>query len=290
MSESLEDFAAQDLRAKLKDKELVEEAEKRGYLIHKPEPPGALTVQLDMEKVRGKRRLRFGAVCCSHLGSKYQQLTALHEFVRYAKRRGVDYLVHGGDVTDGPFHRHKNPHEVFLHDYQRVVDYAIEKLPRVGIPWLMISGNHDDWWTDDGGPDVIKSIAHERDDITYLGQSLGYLKLTQGPTIEVIHPNQGSAYAYSYRLQKHIESLAPHLKPSICFLGNFHKFCAVYYRNVLGLQLPSFQSQTPWMSGKSLVSEVGGIILEVGVHPKGLAPATSWEVVYTYEPRADDWP
>jgi predicted phosphodiesterase len=287
---TLKQYVADQAKAELSDKDLILEAEGRGFLIHKPKPPEALTVELDMERVRGTKRLRLAALSCTHFGSKYQQVTALREFCAYAKRERVDYLVHAGDVTDGPFKKHKNPHEVFLHDYERVVDYSIDTLPKVGIPWLMISGNHDDWWTDDGGPDVIKAIAAERDDVTYLGRSLGYLRVEKNFTIEVVHPNQGSAYAYSYRLQKHIESLSPTLKPSLCLMGNFHKFCSVYYRNVLGLQLPAFQSQTPWMAGKSLVSEVGGIILEVGQHAKGLAPATKFEVVYEYEPREDDWP
>ncbi|GIU97387.1 MAG: hypothetical protein KatS3mg013_1190 [Actinomycetota bacterium] len=55
------------------------------------------------------------------------------------------------------------------------------------------------------------------------------------------------------------------------------------------MQLPSFQAQTPWMAGKSLVSEIGGVIVEIGLHPKGLSPVTRFEVVYTFEPREDDW-
>lgn len=286
----LKEFATEAQKTeKERRADAIADLEREGFVIHKPQPPEAITKTLDLTELRGKERVRFATVSCTHFGSKFQQPTALNEFVRYAKKQKVDYLIHGGDVTDGPFSRHKNPHEVFLHDYNRVVDYTVDKLPKVGIPWLMISGNHDDWHLLDGGPDIVKTVAGERDDITYLGRSLGYLNVGDF-TIEVVHPNQGSAYAYSYRLQKHIESLSPDLKPNICFMGNFHKFCAVYYRNVLGLQLPSFQAQTPWMAGKSLVSEVGGIILEVGRGKRGLAPSSSFEVVYSYTPRPDDWP
>jgi hypothetical protein len=118
---------------------------------------------------------------------------------------------------------------------------------------------------------------------------LGYLTF-KNTVIEVIHMDSGSAYAYSWKMQKHVESLSAERKPDVCLLGNFHKFCALMYRGVLGIQLPSFQRQTGWMAGKSLVSEVGGVIVEIGLQPKGIAPLTKFETVYFAEPIDEDWP
>jgi hypothetical protein len=74
-------------------------------------------------------------------------------------------------------------------------------------------------------------------------------------------------------------------------IGNFHKAVIMpRYRNVFAVQLPSFQAQTGWMASQSLVSEVAGIILDIGLHPKGIAPVAKVEVVSFYEPLADDWP
>jgi predicted phosphodiesterase len=270
----------------LGEQELIGLLEQRGYVVHRPAPPKAETVAID--HLTGRDRLRLAVVSCTHLGSRYQQLTALREFCAYARRAKVDAFVHAGDVGDGPVTRHRNPHEVFRHTYDAALDYIAESLPETGRPWYLISGNHDDWWTLDGGPDMMRALAERRDDIHYLGKSLGYLTFRE-TRIEVTHLNTGSAYAYSYKAQKHIESLSVERRPHVSLIGNFHKFCALYYRNVLAVQLPSFQSQTPWMAGKSLVSEVGGVILEIGLHPKGLSPLTRFEVVYTFEPREDDW-
>jgi hypothetical protein len=44
------------------------------------------------------------------------------------------------------------------------------------------------------------------------------------------------------------------------------------------------------MAGKSLVSEVGGVIVEIGLQPKGIAPLTKFETVYFAEPIDEDWP
>ena len=274
----------------LKDEEVVQLAEQRGYIIHKPRPPEEEVTTLYLDHLTGKDRLRLGVVSCTHFGSKYQQLTALREFTQYAERSAkVDAFIHAGDLEDGPVRRHRNPHEVFKHDYDSMLDYSIAALPRMRKPWYIIGGNHDGWWIDDGGPNLIKALCEARDDCTYLGQDLGYLNF-KDTKIEVFHYDSGTAYAYSYKPQKHIESLDASRKPHVSLIANFHKFCALYYRNVFTVQLPSFQRQTAWMARKSLVSEVAGIILDIGLHPKGLAPITKIEAVYTYEPREDDWP
>lgn len=259
--------------------------EQEGFVVHKPRPPAALTY--DVGEILGKERIKLAVVSCTHFGSKYQQRTALQEFCAYAIDQGCDYFVHGGDVEDGPVERHKNPQELFLHDYEAMRDYVVEQLPR-GLPWLMISGNHDDWWTLGGGPDIIKAVAKERDDVTYLGKSQGYVTLGDA-TIEVFHANDGGSKQPSLKLRNHLESLSPEMKPNMLLLGNYHKFCVAYHRNVLGVQLPSFQKQSAWMAGKSLVSEVAGVIVEIGTHTKGLSASARFEAVYFYEPRESDF-
>lgn len=268
----------------------IAEVERAGYVVHKPRPP-ELSSTIDISALVRKDRLKLAVVSCTHFGSKYQQLTALREFCEYADRVAkVDGFIHAGDLEDGPTTRHKNPHEVFKHDYDAMLDYAAEVLPRTRKPWYIIGGNHDRWWMDDGGPNIIKALCDRRDDCTYLGQDLGYLTF-QDTTIEVFHFDSGGAYAYSWKSQKHIEALDSSRKPNVSLIGNFHKTCVLpNYRNVFAVQLPSFQRQTAWMASKSIVSEVAGIILDVGLHPKGLAPSTGVEIVTTYDPLENDWP
>jgi predicted phosphodiesterase len=292
--DDLESFETAKPKTKKQQKEeraaAIASLEAEGFIVHKPRPPEEEVTTLDVAHLTGRDRLRLAIVSCTHFGSKYQQLTALREFCTYAdKTAKVDAFVHAGDLEDGPVKRHKNPHEVFKHDYNAMLDYSVEALPCTRKPWYIIGGNHDGWWIDDGGPNIIKALCEARDDCTYLGQDLGYLNF-KDTVIEVFHYDSGTAYAYSYKPQKHIESLDASRKPHVSLIGNFHKFCALYYRNVMAIQLPSFQAQSSWMARKSLVSEVAGVILDVGLSPKGLAPATKIEVVYTYEPRRDDWP
>ena len=284
MVKSFDEFAHEQVEA-IKDPDLIRIAEERGFIIHKPEPPEPIAV-LDTSKIRGNR-YRLAVVSDTHFGSKYNQPTALAEFCRYAVKEKVDAFVHCGDVTDGPWNRHRNVHEQFIHGVAPQRDYAIEHIPVTGKPWYVISGNHDDWHLSDG-VEIVKDICEARDDMTYLGRSDGYLRLGDA-LIHLTHPNMGGAYAYSYRLQKTIESYAPHRRPSVMLMGNFHKTCFVDARNVAAYMLPSFQAQTPWMAGKALPSDVGGLILEFGSVTKGLAPSIKQEWVAFREPKPEDW-
>jgi predicted phosphodiesterase len=267
--------------------EQIAAVEREGFIVHRPLPPKDEVVPIDLRAIRGDR-IKLAVVSDTHLGSKFQQPTALRDFLRYAKRSGCKAVLHGGDVTDGPVARHRNPTELFLHDFQSHVDYAVETLPNVGLPWYVISGNHDDWHLADGGADVVRAICAARDDFTYVGRSGGYVTL-KDVLIEMHHPDKGGSYAYSYGVQKHIESLAPARKAPLALIGNHHKLNVLFYRNVWGVLLPGFQAQSFWMAGKSLVSDVGGMIVEVGASPKGMAPSFRFEAVMTYEPR-EDWP
>jgi predicted phosphodiesterase len=284
--------AATATPAELKDAELVELAERRGYIIHKPQPSVRPVVDIDTSRIRGKR-VRIAVISDTHFGSKYQQSTHLRRFLEYARKVAkVSMIVHCGDVTDGPFSRHKNPQEVWLHTFPSMVEYAssTEALPELGIPYKIISGNHDDWYLDGGGPDVVREICNRRDDFEYLGPVGAFLRFGD-VVLEMMHPNMGGAYALSYNLQKHIEGMPPEEKPHIYLAGNFHKALHLPgYRNVEGFLVPAYQSRSHWMRGKRLASVVGGIILEFGIVPKGLAVEldTHWEIERV--PLNDDWP
>jgi predicted phosphodiesterase len=284
-------LAAADPLREAKDVDLIRAAEERGYVIHRPQPAVRPIIDLDIGRVKGER-VRVAVISDTHFGSKYTQKTHLHNFLAYAKRRKVSAILHCGDLTDGPFRRHRNPHEVWLHSYDNTVDYVASEaaLPKLGIPYKVISGNHDDWWLDDGGPDIVAAIAAQRSDFEYLGRVGAFVRV--GPvTIELAHPNEGGAYALSYKLQKHVEGMPQGEKPDILCEGNYHKAAHLPdYRGVEGFLVPAYQSRTHWMHGKRLASVVGGMILEFGIGNRGLAPSLEVEWVIERVPLNDDWP
>lgn len=285
----LKEFIKEQVRGEIKDNELVAEAERRGYIIHRPVPQEPVK-EFDLSSIQGER-LRVAVVSDTHLGSKYQQITHLRNFYRYARKRRVDCVIGGGDMTDGPGRMHKGQHRnIFLHEYDSQRDYAVETIPDIGVPQFWISGNHDESYMKDEGGDIVRDVCSRREDLEYIGQSEGYVQFGD-VLFRIDHPHDGMSYALSYKLQKRIEALSPEHKPHILCLGNYHKVCHVSaYRNVEGFILPAFQAQTPFMASKALASIIGGLILEFGISAKGLAPSLKVEWVIERVPIPNDWP
>lgn len=275
--------------APMEDEDLIRLAEERGYRIHRPEPPSEPAV-FDASRLKGDR-IKVAIVSDTHWGSKYQQLTYFKEFVAYAMKQKVQAFIHGGDMVDGPPQMHAGHlQNIFLHTYDAQRAYGLDQLPELGVPWYIISGNHDESWLKNNAGPVVEDICSMRSDLNFVGQSAGYIRFGD-VLIYVCHPHDGSSYALSYKLQKRIEAFSPDAKPHIALLGNYHKATHLpAYRNVEGFLLPSFQSQTPFMVGKALSSIIGGIILEFGVElGKGLSPSLKTEWVLFREPLAHDW-
>ena len=268
--EPLNDWTNRLGQQPLKDEDVIRLAEERGYVIHKPMAPAREITVADTSRILGDR-VRIAVISDTHFGSKYQQPTLLRQFLLYAKSRGVSEILHIGDTGDGPFRRHHNPQDVWLHTFNSMVAYAssTEALPELDIPYYFIDGNHDDWWSDDGGPIFGEALCAKRDDFNYLG-SPSALRRYGDVLLEMFHPNDGGAYALSYKLQRHIEGMSPEEKPNIHLAGNYHK--AIHlpgYRNVEGFLVPAWMSRSHWMKGKSLVSVGAALSWSSASAPRG---------------------
>jgi predicted phosphodiesterase len=264
--------------------------EEEGFLVHKPQP--ALDpVDFDTSRVRGDR-VRVGFISDTHIGSKYQQITHLREFMRYAEKEAkVDCFIHGGDVVDGPIEAHRGAiHEMWTGTYDGQRAAAIELLPETKKKVYVIRGNHDEFYLKNAGGDIVGDICAARG-FEYVGISTAGALIQFGDVrVLVQHPHDGMSYALSYKLQKRIEALAPENRPHILALGNYHKAAHLpNYRDTDGFLLPAFQSQSAWMASKALASIVGGLILEFGTITKGLAPSLKTEWVLFRDVLADDW-
>lgn len=282
--------------APMKDADLVREAESRGYVIHKPQPPQKV-VEVDLARLKGSR-VRLGVLADTHFGSKFQQPTYLQQHVKYMKRRGVEGILYAGDVTDGAVSMHPGfVYETWAQGADAQEAAALDYIPEVGLPYWVIGGNHDASHYKAAGHDVVAAICKEREDMKYLSPeqdtanrrgSIGYVRFGN-VLIQVCHPHLPGTRQRSYRLETWIENIAPP-RPNVVVMGNFHKYVQIDYRNVFGLLVPSFQDQTAWMASKALESMVGSCILEFGYATKGLAPAVTVEYIREHVPKAGDYP
>jgi len=121
---------------------LLAEVKAKGYFVSKVPPSrSGLKFKADLKRWKGNV-YRFGVISCTHLGSKYQQISHLHSFYGLCKKEGVYTVFHCGDVVDGEKIYRGMEYELFAHGADQQVDYAVKFYPRVeGIVTKAISGN-----------------------------------------------------------------------------------------------------------------------------------------------------
>ena len=257
---------------------LLKEIENRGYFASKIPPQK--TNKVFRGEIKTGKRYKFGVLADTQMGSMYQQMTHLHSFYKMCEEEKVDAMFHAGDVVDGEKVYRGQEYELFIHGADAQRDYAIKNYPSIkGVKTYMISGNHDASFWSVSGYNVVQAICEARDDLVFLGDNyatymIGAIK------IALMHGAGGVVYARSYKLQKIIEQISPENKPHMLFLGHYHcEDIQPMYRNVVGIQLPCFQSQTPYLARGGLYPELGGWIIEFGVNDKGFT-----DIVYRDKP------
>ncbi len=215
--------------------------------------------------------IRFGVVSDTHTASIFFQKSYLEIAYDDFKSRGIETVYHIGDVSDGHYvNRPASIYELYAIGYDQQLDDVVDNYPsREGIKTKFITGNHDATHMMNGGANIGKGIDGRRDDMDYLGHEFAKIWLTDKVDMDLIHPRDGSAYALSYHLQRRINNMSGGNKPKILITGHYHKFFMMFYRNVVAISMPSFQSQSSFMRGKGLDSDVGYMILELKVNKNG---------------------
>lgn len=277
------------MEEKLTNKELLDELSKRGYFASKVPPQvSGNTFIADDTKVSGNK-YKFAVISCTHLGSKYQQLTHLYTFYDVCQKRHVRTVFHCGDLVDGERVYRGQEYELFVHGADDQIDYAVQNYPKVkGIKTIAILGNHDQSFYVTSGVNVVKAIAEKRPDIEYVGDYYATAKV-DGIKVALMHGAGGSSYARSYKLQKIIEQLSPEQKPHMLFLGHYHIQVHIpAYRNVEGYMIGCFQAQTPFLTRLGLQPTIGGLIVEVITDETGIKSVnTEW--IPFYVPKKNDF-
>ena len=238
----------------------------------------------------GNDVLKFAIMGDTQFGSKYAQLTYLHEFYDLCVREGITDVYHTGDVTDGLKMRTGHEYELYEVSADEMRDDVVKNYPkRDGITTHFITGNHDASIYKHVGYDIGQAIAWSRDDMKYLGRDCARINLTPNCTLELRHPWDGTAYALSYKMQKMIEAMESDSKPNILAVGHYHKAEYLFYRNVHALQTGCFQGQTPFTRGKGISVHMGGWIVTIHVDQFGTIQRFAPEYIPFYSSIKDDY-
>ncbi len=238
----------------------------------------------------GTTTLRFAIMGDTQFGSKYAQITYLHQFYDLCAREGIKDVYHTGDITDGLKMRSGHEYELHEHSADGQLDDVVRNYPkRDGITTHFITGNHDASLYKHVGYDIGRAIAKDRPDMKYLGRDCAVVHLTPNCTLELRHPWDGTAYAISYKIQKMIEAMEADSKPNILAVGHYHKAEYIFYRNVHALQTGCFQGQTPFTRGKGISVHMGGWIVTIRVDENGYIQGFAPEFIPFYYSIKDDY-
>lgn len=238
----------------------------------------------------GMDHIIFALMGDTQIGSKYTQMSYLHNFYDIVEQRGIKDVYHTGDLTEGLKMRVGHEYELYEVSADEMRDDVIKNYPlREGIRTHFITGNHDASIYKQIGYDIGQAIAHERPDMEYLGRDCAIVKLTPNCTLELRHPWDGTAYALSYKLQKMIEAMESDSKPNILAVGHYHKVEYMFYRNVHAFQTGCFQSQTPFTRGKGISVHMGGWIIDIKVGTDGTIKELSPTFIPFYNSIQNDY-
>lgn len=247
------------------------------------------------DKTRRPKRLtddskyRIAIMSDPHIGSKFFADEELSDFIKQCKRFGVDTLVCAGDVTDG-YHMH--PGMEFEQDARGVDDFlqmVKEYYPKGFKENYFITGNHDDSFRKNCALNIGPQIELVRPDLTYLGRDAADLELETGLKLHLYHGGGACGASRSQRLQKYAVNLAqmPSQMPHIVIGGHCHMLSVTpnYMKAVL-ISCPGFQHMTPYLQGKGLTPDIGGIILSYEMkNGKLVNPGTEFILYETLIPK-----
>lgn len=246
-----------------------------------------------------KKLYRIGLVSDTHLCSKYQQLTLLHDAYKIFDDRGVDFVLHAGDLHDGMDMYRGQHNEIFIHGADEQKDYSVEHYPRLygGRKTYIIGGQHDRSFFKINGFDIMAAVCKERKDLVYRG-FFDARFVIKGIPIDLKHPGGGVAYARSYKMQKIIENMigfittVPSIRPPVLTVfGHWHIPCHLpSYMGIDAVSMPCFQSATPYLTEKGLMPVIGCAIAEIQLDKDNHLTSTKIEfIIMNSQIREGDW-
>lgn len=251
-----EDGIVSELHQKFTDDELK--------LIAKGFSPKQEMINFPKPNFTGKH-YKVGVMSDLHLGSKYSSPEYIKDALKEMETVGCDFITLGGDLVDGM--TSKRPWQIYelsVLGYSSQRDLAVEVLGSTEVPIMAISGNHDLYFQQSAGANIVKDICDRIPNMTFLGDHEGDINVS-GATIKLWHGIDGNSYATSYRLQKIIESFSNNEYPDILLASHTHKFCYLFDRDIHAISTACMQKQTKFMRGKKLAAHVGFCILEFDV-------------------------
>lgn len=208
--------------------------------------------------------LTIGVISDTHLGSIYTDPNMLFmAFDEFAKQ-GVDFITHSGDVFEGMSNRAGHIYECSHLGFTAQLEHGIDVFGRwTDTPIYMIDGNHDRWYIKSNGAIIVKELAEALPNVRFIGHDEGDIEIGN-VVIKLWHGEDGSSYAYSYRIQKLVEAFTGGQKPNVLICGHTHKALGhMFDRNIHCTSAGAIQQQSKWMRSKRHANHTGFFIIRM---------------------------
>jgi len=212
-----------------------------------------------------------GLLTDTHLGSNFTDPRLIYEAFEVFAAESVDCIMHCGDVHEGMSGRAGHMYECSHLGYSAQLDHSREVFSKwTDTEIFMIDGNHDRWFIKSNGALVVKELDLSLGNVHFLGHDEGDFHV--GPIwVKLWHGEDGSSYAFSYRIQKLVESLTGGEKPNILFCGHTHKAFSMFDRHIHCVSAGAMQYQSKWMRSKKHASHTGFHVVKFGFTEKGVS-------------------
>jgi len=236
----------------------------QGYLVFDRLAPTPDNIKHDLNIFSGEGWVKFGLYADPHFCSVYEQIDLLHAFYRVCEQEKVSAMICAGDFTAGNGTVYKGQYQdlkIFGADKQ--VEYIQSVWPDTTLDTYTIGGNHDADLYKTAGIDIVELVSSKIDNLHYLGKMSATME-SDGVSIYVKHGEGGLGAFRSYKAQKIIDAQRSEEVCDISVIGHWH--CNLYmpkYRESIVIMPGCFEAQSDYMIRKSLVPEIGGVILEL---------------------------
>lgn len=251
----------------------------KSYKLYKPIKSEFKAPKIDFEKYFAKTVEQAG-VSDTHIGHQSELIEIEEDAYDTFVARKIAEVYHTGDVSNGPSkHNEWNNGEVREDRATPLAEDVIVLYPyRKGVKTYMILGDHDRWFRDMSGFDLLKAVCASRPDIEYLGVQQG--ERCDGRILTRFrHFNWGTGYAKSYKMQQVAEGMLKEIekevgryrgKIPVVLSGGGHVYCAMLYKGMVFIMMPCLQGQTGFITGLGKLSDVGFVIYSITYSDKGV--------------------
>jgi predicted phosphodiesterase len=224
-----------------------------------------------VEKIIGdKWHLKFALVSDTHLGNKQSAKSELSDFYKKAWDEWVEAFIHCGDLVDWTWNVYKGQmYELENVWYDEQLKTTVNDYPYYwDIKTYVVWWNHDESFLKENWANIIKNIAHLRDDIIDMWFYDARIKLN-GVSINAHHGWWNMSYAKSYKPQKLIENIDTRNQPDIFASGHRHDALYMAYRNIHSFLPWAFLKQNLLAKRFNLGNTIGWWIVEVDIKEDG---------------------